>query len=499
MNGVMLQYFQWELPADGRWWKQAARQARQLRRMGFTAVWLPPAYKGTAGIQDVGYGVYDLYDLGEFDQKGTVSTKYGTREEYLEAISSLRRAGIQVLADVVFNHRLGADGTEAVTVHQDDPENRAAEDTPQIEAKVFTRFTFPGRQGRYSAFTWDHTCFTGVDWNEETHQHGLFRMAGKHWAKDVDGEKGNYDYLMGADVDVNAPLVRAELLLWGNWYVETTGCDGFRLDAVKHISASFFRDWLKALRAHTGRELFAVGEYWNPHVSALTGYLSAVESAMSLFDVPLHQHLHEISRGNGGYDLRCLFEETLVGCNPALAVTFVDNHDTQPGQSLESWVEGWFKASAYALILLRAYGYPCVFYGDLAGIPSRGIGAVTELPELMRLRMQNAHGTEHDYFDDPNVIGFTREGIPERPGSGLAAVITDAKGGEKRMFAGRAHAGRVYRCVIGGQADVQIDAEGWGVFTTAEGRLAVYVPKKRFVEWLQGYAMAFCRLLGKKD
>ncbi|HIS95079.1 MAG TPA: alpha-amylase, partial [Candidatus Ventricola gallistercoris] len=80
MNGVMLQYFQWELPADGRWWKQAARQARQLRRMGFTAVWLPPAYKGTAGIQDVGYGVYDLYDLGEFDQKGTVSTKYGTRE-----------------------------------------------------------------------------------------------------------------------------------------------------------------------------------------------------------------------------------------------------------------------------------------------------------------------------------------------------------------------------------------------------------------------------------
>ena len=41
------------------------------------------------------------------------------------------------------------------------------------------------------------------------------------------------------------------------------------------------------------------------------------------------------------YDLRQLFEDTLVGCRPAQAVTFVDNHDTQPGQSLESWVEGW--------------------------------------------------------------------------------------------------------------------------------------------------------------
>nr|WP_308215307.1 hypothetical protein [Sinobaca sp. H24] len=43
------------------------------------------------------------------------------------------------------------------------------------------------------------------------------------------------------------------------------------------------------------------------------------------------------------------------------AVTFVDNHDSQPEESLESWVEEPFKQSAYALILLREDGYPCVF------------------------------------------------------------------------------------------------------------------------------------------
>ena len=39
------------------------KEASGLSKMGFTHVWLPPAYKGQAGINDVGYGVYDMYDL----------------------------------------------------------------------------------------------------------------------------------------------------------------------------------------------------------------------------------------------------------------------------------------------------------------------------------------------------------------------------------------------------------------------------------------------------
>jgi alpha-amylase len=86
---------------------------------GFTGVWLPPAYKGAGGGYDVGYGVYDTYDLGEFDQKGSVRTKYGTRKEYLAAIKALQKHGIQACADVVLNHRMGADapGKEPVTTN----------------------------------------------------------------------------------------------------------------------------------------------------------------------------------------------------------------------------------------------------------------------------------------------------------------------------------------------------------------------------------------------
>lgn len=48
-----------------------------------------------------------------------------------------------------------------------------------------------------------------------------------------------------------------------------------------------------------------------------------------------------------------IFDNTLVKEMPQLAVTFVDNHDTEPGQALFSWIQEWFKPLAYSLILLR--------------------------------------------------------------------------------------------------------------------------------------------------
>lgn len=489
MNGVMLQAFEWYLPADGKHWQRLGRQARRLRRMGFTALWLPPAYKGAGGAADVGYGVYDPYDLGEFRQKGTVRTKYGTKRAYLRAIRRLRLAGLNVLCDVVLNQRLGADEPETFPARRVDEADRRRVAPEAEEITAHTRFTFPGRRGRYSAFAWDHRRFTGVDVRRGDGW-ALYLLSGKRWAEDVDGENGNYDYLMGADVDVNDPEVREELMRWGAWYLAQTRCDGFRLDAVKHISAAFMRDWLGQMRRLAGRELFAVGEYWQYDVSPLLRYLGQVEECMSLFDVPLHKRFHDVSHSGGGFDMRALFEGTLVGCRPHLAVTFVDNHDTQPGQALESWVEGWFKAAAYGLILLRSFGYPCVFWGDLTGIPHDAIGAVSELPALLRLRRENALGPERDYFDHPQLLGFTRQGEAATPGSGLAFLCTSGEGGEKRMCVGTAHAGRRFRCALGGQADVMIGGEGWGVFRVGGGGMSVYVPRLTLGERLR---RIFCR------
>ena len=122
-NETMMQYFEWYLPNDGIWWRRCEAKAEALAKMGVTEVWLPPAYKGTSQ-EDVGYGVYDMYDLGEFDQKGTIRTKYGTKKEYLAAIKAMHKAGIKVFADIVLNHRLGADETEDVMAYTVAPNDR---------------------------------------------------------------------------------------------------------------------------------------------------------------------------------------------------------------------------------------------------------------------------------------------------------------------------------------------------------------------------------------
>lgn len=110
-NGVMMQYFEWNLPNDGKLWKQLREDASHLHEIGVTAIWIPPAYKADEQ-QDEGYATYDLYDLGEFEQKGTVRTKYGTKDELKEMIDELHKNKIAVYLDVVLNHKAGGDFTE---------------------------------------------------------------------------------------------------------------------------------------------------------------------------------------------------------------------------------------------------------------------------------------------------------------------------------------------------------------------------------------------------
>ena len=469
-----MQYFEWYLPNDGLWWKRCAAKAPNLRALGITQVWLPPAYKGTSQ-EDVGYGVYDMYDLGEFDQKGTVRTKYGTREEYLAAIRAFHEENIQVYADIVLNHRMGGDETEVVSAVSDSPDNRLEQIGGEQKVKVWSRFNFPGRKGKYSRFRWNHTHFTGTDWDENTRgTDRIFRFKGKHWDPLTDPEKGNFDYLMGMNVNMSNPEVRMETKKWLKWYVDQTGIDGLRLDAVKHISFPFYRELLEWIRAATGKMLPAVGEYWSGELPRLKHYLDMVDGEMSLFDVALHYSIFDVSQGRRS--LGHVFDDTLVRACPAHAVTFVDNHDTQYGQSLQSFVEDWFKPLAYALILLRQEGVPCVFYSDYYGNPVQNRPLVPNLGKLIKLRHSYAYGEQADYSGGDHLIGWVRRGDPARPDSGLAVVMSNDAPGELRMEMGAAHAGETFHDVIGGCPDpVVIGEDGFGAFPAAGKSLSVWV------------------------
>ncbi|RMF28197.1 MAG: alpha-amylase [Cyanobacteria bacterium J083] len=486
INGVMMQYFHWYIDPNVILWEEVKNRAQQLAEAGFTALWLPPATKAMGGTYDVGYGIYDAYDLGEFEQKGTVRTKYGDKQQYLAAVKAIQAAGMQVYGDAVLNHRMGGDLPEVTRATPYYYWDRTHPKGEMREIKTYTHFNFPGRQGKYSELQLHWWHFDAVDYDEyHPEPDTIYLLEGKTFDDYVGLEYGNYDFLIGCDLDMQHPEVQQEMIRWGRWYLDTTGVDGFRLDAIKHISTWFIPLWLEGLAAYANKDLFNVGEYWSQNVETLHWYLDAIGGKISLFDIPLHYNLHYASRGSGYYDMRNILDGTLMQQRPLNAVTFVENHDSQPLQRAETCVEPWFKPLAYALILLRREGYPCVFYADYYGAEYEDWGHDGNryrivlpshrwlIDRFLYARRHYAYGEQYDYFDHWDIIGWTRLGDEQHP-QAMAVIMSDGPGGSKWMEVAKANT-KFIDLTEHIKQPVYTNEWGWGEFFCKGGSVSVWV------------------------
>ncbi|HWL27258.1 MAG TPA: alpha-amylase family glycosyl hydrolase [Ureibacillus sp.] len=88
-----------------------------------------------------------------------------------------------------------------------------------------------------------------------------YKSVKKGWIKNVVDELGNYDYLMFANIDYDILEVCHEMISWAKWVINTLKCDGFRLDAVKHINSDFMNEWLQAVHSYIRKRFYIVGEF----------------------------------------------------------------------------------------------------------------------------------------------------------------------------------------------------------------------------------------------
>ncbi len=324
-NGkVVLQAYWWDYENDNfpnGWYNYLVELAPRLRDMGIDAVWIPPVSKAFAGLNDVGYGVYDHYDLGDKYQNATLPTRLGTKDELLRMVAVMHANGIEVIFDLVLNHTNGA-GTQ-------DP---AAPDNPW-------------KNFRYAS--WSTPELSGVDnsslegrWSKNHHN---FHPNGDHntnsgnWAQELFGPDICY-YTNAIGLSSNAsynPAQSADYMRngarnWLIWLKKQTGFDGVRMDAVKHYPEWLAEDVLWNLQygadwASGGSEMFAVGEYVGS-MSELDNWANAVQNRSGTFDFSLRQELKNVISSGGGYDLGSLpgFQQT----NRTRTVPFVNNHDT---------------------------------------------------------------------------------------------------------------------------------------------------------------------------
>ena len=81
----MLEYFNTS-------WDEITAKMPELAEAGYDSIWIPPPTKASGGLS-VGYDLFTIpFDLGSKDQKGTVSTFYGTEADLLRLVAK-RRTG----------------------------------------------------------------------------------------------------------------------------------------------------------------------------------------------------------------------------------------------------------------------------------------------------------------------------------------------------------------------------------------------------------------------
>lgn len=477
-NETMMQTFYWEMKSNGDHWTTLKNKADFLARIGITSLWIPPASKAWGGIggsstSSVGYDVYDLWDLGQYNQMGTVRTKYGTKDQLIAAVKELHNKGIKVYFDAVLNHRTGADEWENV----------------QSGGKTigaWTKFTFPGRTSNPDGTTkviWDKNFFNAVDYDQLTGSNDTFLFDNKSWDTTLDN-----DYIMGADVDYNDnDRAKNDVTNWGRWILTNigngVGFDGFRLDAAKHIDMDFTSYWISQMIS-AKPDAFFVAEILDGSITKIRNYLNKVnQSQLHVFDFPLYYAFKErFSSTNIGDTL----DSTKVGTAEGLvndvtygdrAVMFADNHDTNRDGQDPGMVN--YKYQAYTYMLMRDKGIPCVFWKDFYTFRMGD-----KLQRLLVARKHFAYGPgiEVEENEKNNVYIYIRDGSEtDTEGDGLVMLIAKAGSGIYEQEIDSKQPNTTFYDITGNiTEEVTTDSEGKGVFkvkrSEAEG-WSVWVPK----------------------
>ena len=381
--GVMLQAFYWDCPRlenhEHGWWDFVREKLPSIARAGFTSLWLPPASKA-ASWESMGYDPYDYYDLGEFDQKGGVATWFGTRAALQALIGAAHAEGMQVYADMVFNHNSGADEQE---VNPLDGQSR------------WTKFT-----PRSGEFPRDWTCFHPNRYEERDRE----TFGGM------------------PDLCHRNPRVYIELIKYCRWLLEDVGFDGFRYDCVRGFGSWMIRSIqeLRALRGGVNFKPYAVAELWDSDRVIddwLGGSGTFSENPAGAFDFPLRWRLRDMC-DVPGYSLRELAQPgVLMWDRPRDAVTFVENHDMVRDTPVIH-----DKLMAYAFILTHE-GYPCVFWQDYFNWDLAQPDTAGGIAALVAAHERHAGGPTQVLHVDDDLY------VMQRPGSdtlgGLVLVLNN--------------------------------------------------------------------------
>ena len=295
-----------------------------LKEMGITAIWLTPIWANDVQVSDYhGYHPVDFY---------AVDPHMGTMREYRDMVDEAHRLGIKVFIDYVVNH---------------------------------TGPTHPWGQSAPTA-TWLH----GTPQKHLQPKYDFWPLVDPHsTARDKRNVLEGWFADKLPDLNVDDPLLAQYLLQNAEWWMESSGADGLRLDTFPYSSRKFWSGFHQGFfKAYPNS--FTIGEAWNSN-PAITSFFQGgrkqwdgIDTGSStVFDFPFFSTVRDVVlREAPATKLAELFQHDALYPNSELLVTFIGNHDTRRFIGEEGATPEKLKAALSLLMTVR--GIPQIYAGD---------------------------------------------------------------------------------------------------------------------------------------
>ncbi|HYO62513.1 MAG TPA: alpha-amylase family glycosyl hydrolase [Pyrinomonadaceae bacterium] len=297
-----------------------------LAGMGVTAIWIsPPVDNLNANIPSgnsptASYHGYQGRDFKRIEEHSGDSSNGWAVFDNL--VTAAHQAGIKVIVDFAPNHTT---------------QNNAGEFGALYNNGVFMGNYTNDANGYY------HHNPNIVDWNDryQVQYYTLFDLS---------------------EVNLTNPTMDAYMKDAAKLF-QQHGVDGFRIDAIKHVTWGWQYSFANAL--YTNADTFLFGEWYQSGTNDplyRDSYKYSNKSGISQLDFPLNTAIRNVFGSNANFSEidAVLAQEASNFTWDEDLVTFIDNHDMTRFLSLNNNQNRLHQAMAF---ILTQRGIPCIYYG----------------------------------------------------------------------------------------------------------------------------------------
>lgn len=306
---ILLQSFNWRSCHNKiSWYKVLMSKIPKMKELGVTLLWLPPPSQSVA---PQGYMPSKLYNL---------NSAYGSEEDIRKLTGMCQDNGVYPMVDFVANHRCGSKQDEfgQWTVFEDPPWGPWA-------------ICADNRQG-YHAVSTERDSGASSD--------------------------------CAPDINHRNQQVQKDYKEWIRWLFDDVGFKAIRIDMAPGYGVNHQLDYMSMVD-----NPFVVGEYWSGDVNTLRNYIHKAQRKISVYDFAFYYVLRrcvetgcygEMRRHDGKLN-------GLLGEEPGLAVTFLDNHDTEHLDFVGKFAQGDQRRImlGYAILLTHP-GTPSIYWNHFS-------------------------------------------------------------------------------------------------------------------------------------